>query len=110
MKLTFAQSTLLRLIAQGCARIEDGDGTWLPPRGGQEALEAPWAPDGTPFVHVAVGGSGTAAAYRALVQKGLIVESRLAGYAAKITPAGREQAEKERGKPVAWAVRVRGEW
>lgn len=85
------QSTLLRLVAQ-----RDNDGrTWVP-RSTPEPIEQAW-------VHV--GGSGAAAAWRALVAKGLIEPSSLADFAADITEKGRVQAAVEAGRPLAWVSR-----
>lgn len=96
------QSTLLRLIAQVQDDIEDG--SWLPPRRGWTWLNANWTPSGT-FVSIYLSGAGVAAAHAALLRAGLISASRLGRYAAKVTEAGRAQAEFERDRPVAWESR-----
>lgn len=92
-KISPAQSTLLRLIDQGC--FMEG-AVWIPPLGGCESL------DGETIL---VTGSGCAGAYKALVRKGLITEHTLARYAAQITPAGKVAAEAEEGKPLTWVYR-----
>ena len=94
LKLTFAQSTLLRLITETCASFEGS--VWIPPRSGLQSLDD---------AQILVSGSGVAMAFKALVKKGLIVEHPLCGYAAKVTEAGKVAAEAEEGKPLMWVYK-----
>lgn len=91
MKLTIAQSTLLRIIAA------TPDGVWYPRD--PAIVEKVW---------LSLDGGAIAQASKALWRKGLAVQrQKLARYASEITDEGRKVAEQERGKPLTWISQVR---
>lgn len=100
MKLSLAQSTLLRLIAQAdwkyaLAPARQG-GIWLP------RVDAEYLQILDYSVRIIVHGSGVAQAWKALVSRQLIEPITLAAYAARITPLGREVVRSEWNRSVLW--------
>jgi hypothetical protein len=90
MKLTTAQSTLLRIIAA------TPDGVWYP--------RDPATVGG---VYLSLDGSAVAQTSKALWRKGLAVQCKKLGpYASAITDEGRTVAEQEKGKPFTWISKV----
>ena len=86
MKLTIAQSTLLRIIAAA------PDGLWYP-------RDFPIVED----TYLSLDGSAIAQTSKALWRKGLAVQNQKLGpYASWITDEGRKVAEQEKGKPLTW--------
>ncbi len=97
MKLSTAQSTMLRIIANASKDGNDGvKGRFWYPQIENERIEGK---------DIIVSGASTAMAIKALRSKGLIIpiEKDLCNpYASRITEAGRTLAEQEKGKPLAW--------